>query len=312
MFVRQVDPGIELRLVEQKEALELFQLIEQNRGYLREWLPWVDKTRSADDIRHFIQRAHGQFAANQGPTALIRVDGKVSGVIGCHPIDWANRHCSIGYWLTAGLQRKGVMTRWTTSSMAALCTASPSNAPPATTAVAPSPNASVSPAKASCANPSGSMTAFWIWSSGACWSTIGEHAAAAARYNRNMRDWGTFFLRLGLAALLLCALLAAAPMTKLNIVVKTRGGKPVERASVVVRFIEGHSVVKLGKAIRTTFELRTNQEGEAKVPSIPQGKIRVQVIAKGYQTFGQEFDVTDEEKQLDITLNPPQQQYTAH
>jgi ribosomal-protein-serine acetyltransferase len=111
MFVRQVDPGIELRLVEQKEALELFQLIEQNRGYLREWLPWVDKTRSADDIRHFIQRAHGQFAANQGPTALIRVDGKVSGVIGCHPIDWANRHCSIGYWLTAGLQRKGVMTR---------------------------------------------------------------------------------------------------------------------------------------------------------------------------------------------------------
>src|SRR5690348_1422527 len=111
---------------------------------------------------------------------------------------------------------------------------------------------------------------------------------------------------------LLCTLAAAAPMTRLNIVVKSQSGKPVDRASVVVRFVEGHSVIKLGKAIRTTFELRTNQEGEAQVPSIPQGKIRIQVIAKGYQTFGEVFDITDEEKTINIKLNPPQQQYSAH
>ena len=105
---------------------------------------------------------------------------------------------------------------------------------------------------------------------------------------------------------------AAAPMTKLNVVVKTQSGKPIDRASVVVRFVEGHSVVKLGKTIRTTFEMRTNQEGEVKIPSIPQGKIRIQVIAKGYQTFGQIFDITDDEKTVDIALNPPQQQYSAH
>ena len=105
---------------------------------------------------------------------------------------------------------------------------------------------------------------------------------------------------------------AAAPMTKINIVLKDSGGKPVDRASVVVNFVQGHSIVKLGKAVRTTFELRSNQEGEARIPSIPQGKIRVQVIAKGFQTFGQIFDVTEDEKTLEITLNPPQQQYTAH
>src|SRR5689334_20607372 len=114
--------------------------------------------------------------------------------------------------------------------------------------------------------------------------------------------------------LLVCAVVAqaAAPMTKLNITVKTQSGKPIDRASVIVRFIEGHSIIKLGKAIRTTFELRTNQEGEARIPTIPQGKIRIQVIAKGYQTFGEIFDVTQEEKDIDIKLNPPQQQYTAH
>ena len=104
----------------------------------------------------------------------------------------------------------------------------------------------------------------------------------------------------------------AAPMTKINIVVKSNGGKPVDRASVVVRFVQGHSVIKLGKAVRTTFELRTNQDGEANIPSIPQGKIRVQIIAKGYQTFGDTFDVSEEEKTINITLNPPQQQYSAH
>jgi hypothetical protein len=122
-------------------------------------------------------------------------------------------------------------------------------------------------------------------------------------------------MRALLVSALLLAISAAtfaAPMTKINIVVKSQGGKPVDRASVVVRFVEGHSVIKLGKAIRTTFELRTNQEGEAGIPSIPQGKIRIQVIAKGYQTFGEVYDITEDEKTVNITLNPPQQQYSAH
>ncbi len=132
-------------------------------------------------------------------------------------------------------------------------------------------------------------------------------------YNWSMRTWGDSVRILLLPALLLWAPAAhAADMTRLNIQIKSQAGRPVDRASVVVRFVEGHSIVKLGKAIRTTFELRTNQEGEVKVPSIPQGKIRIQVIAKGYQTFGQIFDVTDDEKTIPITLNPPQQQYSAH
>jgi len=138
----------------------------------------------------------------------------------------------------------------------------------------------------------------------------------AGVYNRSMRNRDRFVRTLKVSAVILAALAssaqAAAHMTKMIIVLKDQAGKPVDHASVVVRFVQGHSVVKLGKAIRTTFELRSNQEGEARIPSIPQGKILVQIIAKGYQTFGQTFDITEEEKTLDITLNPPQQQYSAH
>ena len=52
--------------------------------------------------------------------------------------------------------------------------------------------------------------------------------------------------------------------------------------------------------------------GIAKLPSIPQGKILIQIIAKNYQTFGQNFDVDEENKTIEIKLNPPQAQYTVH
>ncbi len=88
--------------------------------------------------------------------------------------------------------------------------------------------------------------------------------------------------------------------------------KPVERASVVVKFVKGRSKLKFGKKIRTNWELRTNQEGVAQIPPIPQGKVVVMVIAKGYQTFGQEFEIEEEEKTIEVKLNPPQPQFTAH
>jgi uncharacterized GH25 family protein len=102
------------------------------------------------------------------------------------------------------------------------------------------------------------------------------------------------------------------PMTKLHIQVKNLGGKPIEQASVVVRFAEGRSMAKFGKKVTTSWEVRTNQEGEVKIPEIPQGKIRIQVIAKGYQTFGKVFEVKEPDKTIEIKLNPPQAQYSAH
>jgi Carboxypeptidase regulatory-like domain len=119
---------------------------------------------------------------------------------------------------------------------------------------------------------------------------------------------------LSVLTLLILALAAFAdvPMTKLTITVKTQSGRPVGQAAVIVRFVKGHSVLKLGKAVRTQWEVRTNQEGQAIIPEIPQGEIRVQVIATGYQTYGDNIDVTETEKAVDIKLNPPQQQYTSH
>ncbi len=100
--------------------------------------------------------------------------------------------------------------------------------------------------------------------------------------------------------------------TRLRIEVKTPAGNPVERASVIVRFVKGRSIAKLGKKIQKNWELRTNQEGWARIPTIPQGKFLIQVIAKGYQTYGQTFDVNEEERTIEIKLNEPQEQHSVH
>jgi hypothetical protein len=108
------------------------------------------------------------------------------------------------------------------------------------------------------------------------------------------------------------AALADPPMTTLRIEVKTLSDKPVDRASVIVKFIAGRSVVKLGKTINTSWQLKTNQDGVAKIPPIPQGKVLIQVIAKGYQTFGETIEVNEPEKVVEVKLKPPQPQYSAH
>jgi hypothetical protein len=114
--------------------------------------------------------------------------------------------------------------------------------------------------------------------------------------------------------LLISALLplAAADFTNLQVVVTNLDGKPVDNASVIIKFVKGRSAVKFGAKIRKEWEMKTTQQGLVKVPSIPQGKILIQVIAKNYQTFGETFDVDQEEKTIEIKLNPPQDQYTAH
>jgi hypothetical protein len=111
--------------------------------------------------------------------------------------------------------------------------------------------------------------------------------------------------------LALCSLpfLALAEDTRLTVQVNSVDtGKPIDRASVVVRFRHGLNV-NLKKMI-TNWETKTNQDGKVSLPPMPHGEITVQVIAANYQTFGDVFQLTDAEQTIYIKLNRPQAQYS--
>ena len=116
----------------------------------------------------------------------------------------------------------------------------------------------------------------------------------------------------GTVALATPLLGAGKPMTKLQVEVTDHKGNPVDRAAVIIRFVGGRSVKKFGRKKNVRWEMKTNQQGLAKMPSIPQGKIQIQVIADNYQTYGESVEVYEEERTVQVELNPPQQQYSAH
>jgi hypothetical protein len=50
----------------------------------------------------------------------------------------------------------------------------------------------------------------------------------------------------------------------------------------------------------------------AKIPGIPKGKILIQINAKNYQTFGDTYDIDEDERLVEIVLKDPQEQYSVH
>jgi len=108
-------------------------------------------------------------------------------------------------------------------------------------------------------------------------------------------------------------LLKADDLTRLQIHVTNERGKPVDRASVIVKFVSGRPIKTLGlRKARLSWELKSSQEGMAKIPGIPKGKILIQINAKNYQTFGDTFDIDEDERVVDIVLKEPQSQYSVH
>jgi len=116
------------------------------------------------------------------------------------------------------------------------------------------------------------------------------------------------FVMLAASLLLGAASVADEPLSVVNfLVLKDFNGKPVKNASVVL-----HPVDKKGKQKHTGAQLKTDSEGKASYPGIPYGKVRVQVIASGYQTFGQDFEINQGTHNIEIKLKRPQEQFSIY
>jgi hypothetical protein len=91
------------------------------------------------------------------------------------------------------------------------------------------------------------------------------------------------------------------------LVLRDYNGKPVKNASVIM-----HPVSKKGKQERSGFQLKTNTEGKTSFDGVPYGMLRVQVLAQGFQTYGEDFDIDKPQVEITIKLKRPQQQYSIY
>jgi Carboxypeptidase regulatory-like domain len=98
------------------------------------------------------------------------------------------------------------------------------------------------------------------------------------------------------------------PVASLSfVVVKDYNGKPVRNAGVVM-----HSVGKHDKQDRGGLELKTDADGKASFDGVPYGKLRVQVLAPGFQTFGEDYEINQPTMEITVKLKRPEGQYSIY
>jgi hypothetical protein len=91
------------------------------------------------------------------------------------------------------------------------------------------------------------------------------------------------------------------------LVLKDDNGKPVHNAAVIM-----HPVENNGKQSRGGLELKTDVDGKTSFDGIPYGRLRVQVLASGFQTFGEDYTVDRAKLAFTIKLKRPQGQYSIY
>jgi hypothetical protein len=121
------------------------------------------------------------------------------------------------------------------------------------------------------------------------------------------------FAAISLLVLSLAATAAAKdkkqePLATINfLVVRDENGKPIRDAAVVL-----HPVGDNGKQQRGGLELKTDPDGKTSYEGIPYGKLRIQVLAHGFQTYGEDYDVNDPNLDITIKMKRPAGQYSIY
>ncbi|MGY8691345.1 MAG: GNAT family N-acetyltransferase [Candidatus Poseidoniales archaeon] len=109
--ILMIDGNLELHQMTIEHKEELFLLIDNNRNYLRKWLPWVDDIKSVLDEENFIKSTLNDYSQGRGIHYEIVHDGQIIGNIGLNWIDYNNRSCGVGYWLAEKYTGNGIITK---------------------------------------------------------------------------------------------------------------------------------------------------------------------------------------------------------
>jgi hypothetical protein len=90
------------------------------------------------------------------------------------------------------------------------------------------------------------------------------------------------------------------------LVIRDYNGKPVRNASVILHPVDE------GQQSRGGFQLKTNSEGRTSFEGVPYGTLRVQVLAQGFQTFGEDYEIKGPTTEITIKLKRPSGQYSVY
>jgi hypothetical protein len=100
---------------------------------------------------------------------------------------------------------------------------------------------------------------------------------------------------------------APPPTARVEVtVIRATNGKPVENAAVIFHpLVDGRD--------NGNMELKTNDEGKAVIELLNIGSnVRLQIIAPGFQTYGEDYKVDKDNLAIQVKLKRPAEQYSIY
>src|SRR6202051_306319 len=89
-------------------------------------------------------------------------------------------------------------------------------------------------------------------------------------------------------------------------VLRSTNGKPIPNAAVVFHPMEGDRD-------KGALELKSNEDGKVTIDVIPIGDtVRLQVIADGWKTYGEDYKIDTDSKEILVKMKRPTSQYSLY
>jgi hypothetical protein len=89
-------------------------------------------------------------------------------------------------------------------------------------------------------------------------------------------------------------------------VVRSTNGKPIPNAAVIFHPVEG-------ERDKGALELKSDEDGKVSIDVIPVGDtVRLQVIADGWKTYGEDFQLDSASKEIVVKMKRPGEQYSFY
>ena len=102
--------GAELVLLDEAAVPELHRLTVANLERLRRWENWAHREETLETSREHIRHQLAGLADGTRLPLSIRLDGRLVGSIGAR-IDPGRGAAELGYWVDAGVEGRGLVTR---------------------------------------------------------------------------------------------------------------------------------------------------------------------------------------------------------
>ena len=110
-MIIKIDENIKLEITSEKYAAPLFNVIDNNREHLSEFLSWVENMKSVEDLRNYLQNCEHLYKEKKEVSFITLLNENPVGRIGLHHLNLQNKIGAIGYWLDKNEEGKGIITK---------------------------------------------------------------------------------------------------------------------------------------------------------------------------------------------------------